>query len=92
MTTASGTRPHVHKHQELLILMYKLLQLIYTLIVQRWLDTIILISVYVIFHDFMIIILKKTTYGHSNKRDQIHGRSNKLPIKKSFFSLSVLLQ
>ena len=52
MTTASGTRPHVHKkmilqyHQDLLILRYKLVQLhvLYTLTVQRWLDkTIILI-------------------------------------------------
>ena len=32
----------------------------------------------------MINILKKT-YGHSNKRDQNQGRSNKLPIKNSLF-------
>ena len=32
--------------------------------------------VYVI---FMIIL--KTTYGHSNKGDQNHGRSNKLQLK-----------
>ena len=42
---------------------------------------------------FMIsCLLLKTAYGHSNKRDQNHGRSNKLPIKIIiFFSLSVLL-
>ena len=65
-------------HQEVLILMYKLVQLIHTITVHRCLDkTMSLISVYVKYVFFC---------------DQTHGRANKLPIKiNNFFSLSNIM-
>ena len=72
--------------------MYNLVQLIHTLSVHRCLDkTISLIRIYII---FMNIILKNNLWSFKRMCffcDQTHGRTNKLPIKISFFSSSNIM-
>ena len=70
-------------HQKVLILMYKLVHLIYTLTVHGCLDK--TISLILSLCNFSLLLFLKTTNGHLNICvffcDQTHGRANKILIK-----------